>query len=90
LKFYFHHGPLTIKGRVLNYKLSRARRIAENAFCIIVTRFRIFEKPIALSPEKADNIVKIMCVLHNWLRMNSPAYLYRGCVDEKDHENGVI
>ncbi|XP_026821628.1 protein ALP1-like [Rhopalosiphum maidis] len=90
LKPYSHHGPLTIKERVFNYRLSRARRIVENAFGILVSRFRIFEKPIALSPEKADNIVKTTCVLHNWLRMNSSSYLNRGCVDEEDHENGVI
>lgn len=90
LKPYSHHGPLTIKERVFNYRLSRARRIVENAFGILVSRFRIFEKPIALSPEKADSIVKTTCVLHNWLRMNSSSYLYRGCVDEEDHENGVI
>lgn len=65
MKPYSHHGPLTIKERVFNYSLSRARRIVQNAFGILVSRFRIFEKPIALSPEKADSIVKTTCVLHN-------------------------
>lgn len=90
LKPFSHHGTLTVKQRIFNYRISRARRIVENAFGIMVSRFRIFEKPIALSPEKADLIVKATCVLHNWLRMTSPSYLYRGSVDEEDHENGLI
>lgn len=80
LKLCSHHDPLTIKERVFNYRLSHARRIVENAFGILVSRFRIFEKPIALSPEKTDSVVKTTCILHNWLRTNSSSYLYSGCV----------
>ena len=32
--------------RVFNYRLSRARRIVENAFWLLVSLFRIFRKPI--------------------------------------------
>lgn len=47
----------TQKEKVFNYRLSRARIIVENAFGILVSRFRIFESSIVLSPEKVDLIV---------------------------------
>lgn len=90
LKPYSHHGPLTLKEKVFNYRLSRARRIVENAFGLLVSQFRIFEKPIALSPEKADILVKTTCVLHNWLRKTSDGYITRNSVDYEDFENGGI
>lgn len=90
LKPYSHHGPLTLKERIFNYRLSRARRIVENAFGLLVARFRVFEKPIALCSEKADSIVKATCALHNWLRKTTPNYIVRGSVDEEDIENGTV
>lgn len=84
-------GALTLKQKVFNYRLSRARRIVENAFGLLASRFRIFEKPIPLSPEKVDSIVKATIALHNWLRITSPGvYFYRGCVDVEDIETGEI
>lgn len=53
--------------RVYNYRLSRARRTIENAFGILVARWRIFRCPIATYVETAENIVKSCICLHNWL-----------------------
>lgn len=55
----------TRREKVFNYRLSRARRIVENAFGILVSGFRIFESFIALKPEKVDVIVLAACSLHN-------------------------
>lgn len=54
--------------RVFNYRLSRARRIIENTFGILVSRFRIFNQPINLKLENIEKVVMATCVLHNYLR----------------------
>ena len=55
---------------VYNYRLSRARRTAENTFGILCSYFRIFFQPIATKPETTDKLVLCACILHNILREN--------------------
>ncbi|XP_068083420.1 uncharacterized protein [Anabrus simplex] len=69
----------SLKTKVFNYRLSRARRVIENAFGILVSRWRIFHRNINAKPENVDNITKATVCLHNFLtvsEMNSPAKLY--------------
>lgn len=84
-------GPnLTLGEKIFNYRLSRCRRIVENAFGILVSKFRIFEKPIPYDPEKVDKIVKACCALHNWLRLTEDNYTQQGFIDVEDTINGTI
>nr|CAI5822037.1 unnamed protein product [Callosobruchus analis]CAI5837591.1 unnamed protein product [Callosobruchus analis]CAI5840774.1 unnamed protein product [Callosobruchus analis] len=62
--------------RIFNYRLSRARRVVENAFGI-------------LSPDRAKTIVLTAIYLHNFLRQSTSSrniYTPRGTFDSE--ENG--
>ena len=77
------------KKRIFNYRLSRARRVVENTFGILVSKFRIFRQPINAKLETVDAIVKSTCVLHNYLRRrdgvsNDRRYIGPGEVDGED------
>ncbi|KAG0730177.1 Protein ALP1-like [Chionoecetes opilio] len=62
---------LPMKKLIHNYRLSRARRVSENAFGILVSRFQIFRQPIRTTPERVEKIALATTVLHNYLRENS-------------------
>ena len=84
---------LTKEKRVFNYRLSRARRIVENAFGILSNRFRVFMAPIRLAPEKTEKIVLACCTLHNYLRSNSTArniYTPPGVLDAESSDTHTI
>lgn len=59
--------------RIFNYRISRARRVIENAFGILATRFRIFRKPIAFLPKTVDNVILAAVCLHNFLKIQNDA-----------------
>ena len=53
--------------RICNYRISRARRVIENCFGILASRFRIFRRPVIASPESAKVFTKAAVALHNFL-----------------------
>ncbi|VVC30111.1 Harbinger transposase-derived nuclease domain [Cinara cedri] len=81
----YNRRNLTREQAIFNYRLSRAKRISENAFGILVSKFRIFERPIPLIAHKVDKIVFACCAIHNWLRKTSQVYLLPGLIDHEDY-----
>ena len=63
----FPRGRLTNEKTSFNYRLSRARRCIECAFGLLSKKFRVLERAIGTTPERADTIVKAICVLHNMI-----------------------
>lgn len=66
---------VTLNQRIFNDRLSRACRVVEKAFWILANRFHLFLTSINMSMHKIDIIVPCCCVLHNYLRQHSPAYI---------------
>lgn len=87
----FVGNKLTKKERIFNYRLSRARRVVENAFGILNSRFRIFSRAIPLDVNTTETLVKTACALHNWLRLTSSrSYLPPASLDQEDECTGLI
>jgi hypothetical protein len=67
---------------VFNYRLSRARRVIENCFGILTTRWRIFHKMIIGKRENVQRYVLATMALHNYLNQTDNAkYCPYGFVD---------
>ncbi|XP_031346802.1 protein ANTAGONIST OF LIKE HETEROCHROMATIN PROTEIN 1-like [Photinus pyralis] len=75
------------KERHFNYRLSRARRVVENAFGILALVFRVFRKPMLLQPDKASNIVMTCILLHNFLRKSKTSKSHYAPPGTFDREN---
>eukprot|EP00795_Rhopilema_esculentum_P011796 gene11796-2174_t len=63
-------NSLNSSRRIFNHRLSRCRRIIENAFGILSARWRIFRGPIKSKPKYVDSIIKACLCLHNYLGMH--------------------
>ncbi|XP_065641181.1 uncharacterized protein LOC124807037 [Hydra vulgaris] len=91
MKPYAFKNLLTDK-LIFNYRLSRARRVVENAFGIASSRFRVFHKPIIAIVENVIAKTKAVVALHNFLMTenvnNNISYCPLNFVDQ-DGPNGI-
>lgn len=82
---------ISYEEKIFNYRLSRARRVVENVFGILASRFRIFLQPININVDNIDIVILACCALHNFLRKTSKSsYLSEQLVDHEDLSNGNI
>lgn len=87
----FPSTSLTKKQRLFNYRLSRARRVVENTFGILATRFRIYRQEIAMGPDGVDLVVRATVLLHNMLRKKcGHTYIPKSAVDTEDDMHAVV
>lgn len=68
--------------RIFNYRLSRARRISENTFGILVQKFRIFRTTIIADVPLVESTINSCVCIHNWLK-NKSRYINNGLVDKE-------
>ena len=71
MKPYSRRG-LYNEERMLNYRLSRARRVVENVFGILANRFKVLLTTMQHRPSTVKVIVKACIVLHNLMRIRYP------------------
>ena len=71
MKPYSRRG-MDLNQRVFNYRLSWCRRVVENAFGMLTSHFRIFQRLIQQEPPMVARLVMACLVLHNLLKMRYP------------------
>jgi hypothetical protein len=59
---------LSAEERVFKYRFSHARRVAENAFGILVNRFAVLAKQMQISPDVVTVVTHACIALHNYLK----------------------
>ncbi len=80
---------LTLDERIFNYRLSRARRIVENAFGILAHRFQCLLTTMRQTPQTVTSIVLACICLHNLMRLRYPAEQNQD-VDQEDQHHNIV
>ena len=82
---------LTESRRIYNYRLSRARNPVENAFGILVQRFRSLKGTLQVEVDSAIRIALCACLLHNMLcTFSASSYAPHGFADEINDDGQII
>ena len=90
LKSYSQSGLTPIK-RIFNYRLSRVRRVTENAFRTLTNSFRVFTTKMYLDSDKATIITLAILVLHDMLRQLSyESYTPKGYIDMETESGDTV
>lgn len=80
---------LTREETAFNYRLSRARRVVENAFGILSMRWRVLTTSMQHELKTVEFIVEACIVLHNLMRNRYPV-MHRRAVDREDENGNII
>ena len=90
MKPYPNRGQ-TEEKKISNYRLSRARRVSENAFGILSSRFRVNHTTPNVKPESATSIVHATLMLHNYLLTKCPnEYVPTGSMDVQSEDGEIV
>jgi len=75
--------------RIFNYRLSRARRVVENAFGIMANRFGVLLTTIKLEKDTVEEVVMACCTLHNIMRIRYPQ-AQNALLDTENEDHEII
>ena len=87
MKPYSHHSQIHHE-KIFNYRLSRARRVVENAFGLMQARLRVFGTSMLQQPKNVKKITMCGCVLHNLILERYP--FASNPVDYEDAQHNLI
>lgn len=57
--------------KIFNERLSRARKVVEDAFGQLSQKFRVYQRRLKSLPENADKIIFTTCILHNFIKSDN-------------------
>lgn len=80
---------LTDEERIYNYRISRARRVVENAFGILANRFQVLMSTMQHQPSTIRLIVMTCMLLHNLMRTRYPR-MQNNLIDREDRQRNLI
>ncbi|XP_071490431.1 putative nuclease HARBI1 [Diadema antillarum] len=75
--------------RIFNYRLSRARRVVENAFGILANRFQCLLSTLRQNPSTVRSIVQACVCLHNLMRARYPS-IQNPAFDMEDADHNIV
>nr|CAI5827684.1 unnamed protein product [Callosobruchus analis] len=82
---------LTSNCHIYLFRICRGRRLIENTFGILASRWRIFRKPIISKLSTAEYIIKATVCLRNWLMIQqlnnkdeTQNYFNKNLIDSED------
>lgn len=88
MKPYSRRG-LSREEAIFNYRISRGRRVVENAFGILASRWRCMLTPMQVTPEVGRLNVEASVILHNIMRMRYPQ-MQNAEMDKEDEDHNLI
>lgn len=81
---------------MIYFRLSRARRVIENCFGILASKWRILERPIIAKLQTIEKMVQAVVVLHNFLRIrdrekgDNGRYCPNNYVDKENEDGSIV